>query len=239
VFLIEKFHEFYRELVATHAQLHSGEIRPEVAHERLVSLLNRQESEAQRESGYYGTETFRRAKYAMAALGDELMLRRDDGHGETWMGHLLETALFRSQRAGEKLFDDIDEMQNLGSSAAELAMVYLAVLGLDFQGCFRGLADPKKEIDVYRRKLYRLSYGREPVVVTGEQPIAAAAYASTLTDGEGGQLPHIRPWIYALLLIVVLYIVAGEEIWRYATNDLEGPLQTINTSVTRAPGGKP
>jgi type VI secretion system protein ImpK len=232
VFLIEKFHEFYAELLDVHARLESGELQPSGAHDRLVSLLNRQESEAQRESGHYGVETYLRAKYAMAALGDEILLRQDDGR---WMGQLLEATLFRSQCAGEKVFDDIHEIQNAGSAAADLACVYLAVLSLGFLGAFRLLPQPEAQIAPYRQKLFRIAYGRDPVALTKQQPIAASAYAATLADGEGGQLPHIRPWVYALVLIVVLYVAGGVYLWRDSVSDLERLLEPINTSIA-SPG---
>lgn len=225
MFLMNKFHELCRVLFDAKGQLDAGQLPPAQLHERLVSLLNRQESEAVHELGHYGLDVFRRAKYAMAALADEIILGNDPANGEWWMPYLLESALFRSQRAGEKVFDDIDEMQTLGSAAGELARVYLAVLGLGFQGMYRGIRDgktsPEQHLAPYRQKLFRLAYGHDPVVTTGRAPINAAAYASTLTDGERGQLPHLKPWIWSLVLIVLLYFAGGAKIWVDVTRDLD------------------
>lgn len=221
---MDKFHEFYRALIEARRQLDDG-TPPSKVHDKLVSLLNRQESDAVHELGTYGHDLFHRAKYAMAALGDELILRDDPAHGERWMGHLLESALFHSQRAGEKIFDEIDEMQTLGSAANELARVYLAVLGLGFQGAFRPFPNPDQLIEKYRKKLFGIAFGRDPVVTTGRAQLAAAAYASTLTDGEKDELPHLKPWIRALVLLVLVYVLGGAKIWLDATRDFR--LDTI------------
>jgi type VI secretion system protein ImpK len=241
VVLIDKFHEFYEELLAVDKQLDTGAISAGIAHERLASLLNRQEAEAQRGSGTYGRDLFQRAKYAMAALADEILLNSDhphDAHARVWGSHLMETALFRSQRAGEKIFDDIAEMQNLGAGAGELARVYLAVLGLGFQGVWRLMQGSEEKIAFDRKKLFRLAYGRDPVAITGQKRIAPAAYASTLTDGESGKLPHLRPWIYAMALLVLFYVAGSFAIWRYATYDLEPKVQAINKIEVQT-GGLP
>ncbi|MEA2237468.1 MAG: type secretion system protein ImpK [Thermoanaerobaculia bacterium] len=239
VALIDRFHEFYVELLEVHAQLDKGSIAVDEAHDRLAKLLDRQEADSQRELGAYGRETFQRAKYAMAALGDEILLNPAHAHGAAWKHHMLESKLFRSQRAGEKIFDEIAEMQNLGPAAAELARVYLAILSLGFQGIFR-LRDPEAELEPYRRKLFRLAYGRGPVSATGKERIVDAAYKSTLIDGEQKQLPHLRPWIYAMVLLAVLYVAGSFALWHEATKDLQPYVQTINdANFHKGAEGKP
>jgi type VI secretion system protein ImpK len=226
--LVDSFHEFYRELLAVDAQLDAGSISAGDAHIRLASKLNGQEAQAERDSGPEGRERYRRAKYAMAALADELLLNPDRPHAEEWGPHLLETALFHSQRAGEKIFDDILEMQHLGIAAAELARVYLAVVSLGFEGAYRFVGDSKEQkIADARRKLYGLAYGGEAVAIKTQKRINAAAYEATITDGESGKLPHIRPWIYAMVVLVLLYIGGSFALWRYAIADLAPKVQAI------------
>jgi type VI secretion system protein ImpK len=236
MFLMEAFHEFYRELLAVRKLLDGHEIDASGAHDRLVALLRRQESEARRSSGSYGLETYRRAMYAMAALGDEILLHGDGAAERQWMSHLLETTLFRSQRAGEKVFDDIEEIQSLGAAGVELAHVYLAVLGLGFQGYYSGVEQPDRAVGPHRQKLFRLAYGD---VTGGRSHIAAAAYASTITDGEGGKLPHLKPWIYALVLLVILYVAAGTVLWQSFVADLDPLVKAVGTFQAQSPERKP
>lgn len=235
---MDTFHEFCEALMDLHRQLDEGSIGAPVVHESLIALLNRQEGDAQRRLGRYGLETFHGAKYAMAALADEILLRRDcGGHAKEWMDLLLETRLFRSQRAGEKVFDNIDELQSLGVAASELAPVYLAVLGFGFQGVFRDRPNAAKEMAVYRQKLFAVAYG-EPIGSSLRQQIARAAYVPTLTDGEGGELPHLKPWVYMLLLLVVAYITGAAAIWHDASYDLVSIIHTINSPAAAKKGAR-
>jgi len=237
VALIDKFYEFYAELLDVHAQLDKGSLTVDLANEKLVLLMSRQEADARREMGAYGFEMYQRAKYAMAALGDEILLNPAHAHGAAWKHHMLESKLFRSQRAGEKIFDDIEEMQNLGASAGELARVYLAILSLGFQGIHRLSNDPEADLEPYRKKLFRLAYGRAPVSASGQKRIVEAAYESTITDGTPKQLPHLRPWIYAMVLIVVLYVAGSFALWNAKTADLKPDVQRINSGDFPVGGG--
>lgn len=229
MFLMRKFHEFYAALIGIRAELQHGG-KPDEAHDRLVSLLAHQEAEAQRELGSYGSELYARAKYPMAALADEILLPVCRDRKSEWM--LLETALFRTQCAGEKVFDNIDNMRGLGSHETELARVYLAVLGLGFQGYFCVDRDPNAQIEHYRKKLFALAYGRGTLALEGRRPIAPAAYESTLIDGESRLLPHLKPWIYALILLAVFYAAAGAALWRSSVADLDPIVVKINKTTS-------
>jgi type VI secretion system protein ImpK len=239
VALIDSFHDFYKELLAVNEQLDSGRISSAVAQSRLASTLNRQEAWAERESGSEGREKFHRAKYAMAALADEILLNPDHPHAESWEAHLLERELFHSQSAGERIFENVDTLlPNLGTSGKELARVYLAVLGLGFQGVYRltrGSGDDvaraetfKKELKRSREKLFNLAYGPDAEAGKLQRRVVPGAYEPTITDAHAGQLPHLRPWIYAMVLLVVLYVGGTFALWRRATGDLAPKVQEIN-----------
>jgi type VI secretion system protein ImpK len=241
--LIDSFYEFYKELLAVNEQLDAGKISSEDAHKRLVRKLRGEQARAERELGPDGSETFGDAMYAMAALADEMLLNPEKPHAEPWDPYLLERELFHSQRAGEKIFEDAEKMQNRGSAAAELARVYLAVLGLGFQGIFRPVGGSnddiaraeglKKEIKRCREKLYALASGSDADAMKLQSEIAPAAYESTIADAHAAQLPHIRPWIYAMVLLVLLYIGGSFLLWRQATADLAPRIDGINNSQVR------
>lgn len=241
--LIDSFYEFYKELLAVNEQLDAGKISSEDAHKRLLLKLRGLEARAERESGADGAEKFRGAMYAMAALADEMLLNPANPHAEPWEPYLLERHLFQSQRAGEKIFEEAEKMQSRGSAAAELARVYLAVLGLGFQGIFRPVGGSnddvaraeglKKEIKRCREKLYALAAGNDADAVKSQSEIAPAAYEATITDGHAGQLPHIRPWIYAMVLLLLLYTGASFLLWRQATADLAPKVEAINNAQVR------
>lgn len=225
--LNDKFYEFYREVVALERQLAAG-ASPAEAREKLIALVARQQHESERDEGHYGAEVYARAKYAMAALADEVFLRPESKARDAWMGHLLEAALFRSQRAGEKVFENIEDLANdRGAAAAELARIYLTVLGLGFQGKYRDRTDAAHALGEARRKLYHVIYKRDPRPLAGEDRLVPDAYAETADNGIRSELPYRRPWIWALALVLLLWLGAAHALWRNAIYDLEPLIQDV------------
>jgi type VI secretion system protein ImpK len=225
--LNDKFHEFYREVVALEKQLAAG-ASPAEAREKLIALVARQQHESERDEGHSGAEVYARAKYAMAALADEVFLRPESKARDAWMGHLLEAALFRSQRAGEKFFENVDELSNdRGAAAADLARIYLCVLGLGFQGKYRDRPDATAALNEARRKLYHVIYKRDPRPLNADDRLVPDAYAETADDAIRSELAYRRPWIWALALVVLLWLGAAHTLWRNAINDLEPLIQDV------------
>jgi type VI secretion system protein ImpK len=237
VSLIDQFHNFYEKVLSVEKQIATAEITPLAARETLERHLERQQLAVERESGSFGVDMFLKAKYAMAALADELLLAEGSAARETWINHLLETAVFKSQQAGEKLFRDIEELQGDRRAEAEgLARVYLAVLGLGFEGKYRDSPDAENELEQYRRRLYRLIFAREPALEDlDETKIVPGAYAATLDDGQVAELPYLRPWLLALALLFLLWLAVGHAIWQSSTAEI-APLIDNILSITIAPG---
>jgi len=223
---MENFHEFYAEVQALAGRIAVGELRAADARQRLVRLVDRQQMAAEREGGTYAAELYLRAKYAMAALADEVFLR-DPNVAGAWIDELLESAIFGSRCAGEKFFDDIDALLGERSAAAgELARVYLAVLSLGFQGRFRESLDADVALEEYRRKLYRVIYARD-ARIDPEEKVFPAAYAATFFDSSRSELPYLRPWVVTICVIFVLWIVAADLIWRDATAGIATQIDNV------------
>src|ERR1051325_10339910 len=151
MFLIDAFQQFYGEVIRLKGRLSGGgwsvdevaertnDVTPSGVWRKLLSILERQALEAGREGGDFGVELYRKAQYAMAALADETFLTLNGIARGAWRQHLLESRLFGSHRAGDELFEKIDELLRARDSLhLELARVYLMVLALGFQGKFRG-----------------------------------------------------------------------------------------------------
>jgi type VI secretion system protein ImpK len=223
---MENFHEFYAEVQTLQGRIAAGELRAADARQRLVRLVDRQQKAAASESGTYGAELYLRAKYAMAALADELFLS-DPTVAGAWMNELLESAIFGSRCAGEKFFTDIDALVSERSAAAgELARVYLAVLSLGFQGHFRESPDADVALEEYRRKLYRIIYARDARIDPDEK-IMPSAYAATFFDSSRSELPYLRPWIITICVVFLLWIVAADLIWRDATAGIATQIDNV------------
>ncbi|HEX7154205.1 MAG TPA: DotU family type IV/VI secretion system protein [Thermoanaerobaculia bacterium] len=238
MFLIDKFQQFYSEVVRMKAQVSEGswafdggdaaaavEARvgastPGAVWRRLLSVLERQAEEAGRNGGDVAVAIYRRAQYAMAALADEIFLHLDWPGRETWRSTLLESRLFSSHRAGEELFTRIEEMlRDRDDSHVELARVYLMVLALGFQGKYRGEPEAEEELASLRQRLHRFIFGREPQAVRGAEHLVPQAYLSVV-DRRPTQLAHLRPWFWALAAVLVVWLGVSHIIWKVSVRDL-------------------
>jgi type VI secretion system protein ImpK len=252
MFLIDKFQQFYGEVLRLQAKLSEGswvfdgtgaadatelaaETSPSVIWRRLLAILERQSVDAAREGGDFAVELYRRAQYAMAALADEIFLSTDWAGREAWRQHLLESRLFGSHTAGETLFDRIEEvLRDRESVHLELGRVYLLVLALGFQGKFRGRPEAEQDLAAYRRRLYRFVFGRDPQVLRGNESLVPQAYASTLNEARPTELPYLRRWVWLTVLIVVLWLGGSAIVWRNAVTDLEKIVHDINDGGANA-----
>jgi len=237
MFLVDQLQEFYREVLRLRERVAKGTwvfedgeraadpeagSSPSAVWRSLVSLLERQALDAGRSGGDFAVEVYRRAQYAMAALADEVFLHVDWMGREAWREHLVETRLFGSHRAGEELFERIEELlRDRDVVYAELGRVYLMVLGLGFQGKFRGRENAARELEGFRRRLFRFVFGRDPEAVRGKERLVPQAYSVTLAEGTGGTLPHLRPWLWAIGVLLALWLAGSHLLWRRAIHDLK------------------
>jgi type VI secretion system protein ImpK len=242
MFLIEKFHEFHDELLRLKTQVESGnwvfdgampagaaavpEAAPSAVWRRLLALLERQSFEAGRDGGDFAVQIYRRAQYVMAALADEVFLHLDWPGREAWGEHLLEFRLFKTHRAGEEVFERIETLLHEGDSAySELGRVYLIVLALGFQGKYREAADSAGQIESYRGRLFHFIFGRDPLAVRGAEKVVPQAYTATLDESRASELPYVRPWLWAIAVVVLLWIAGAHLIWSDATSKLESAVE--------------
>lgn len=254
MFLIDKFQQFYGEVIRLRGRVAEGswvfqgdgagaanEPResPSGVWRKLVALLERQSLDAGREGGDFGLEIYRRAQYAMAALADEIFINLAWAGRDAWREHLLEAKLFGSHNAGEELFERIDALlRDHDALYGELARIYLMVLALGFQGKYRGYPEGAEIIETYRRRLFRFIYSREPQVAHGDERVMPQAYAVTLDDVSVTRLPYLKPWVWALVLILVLWVGGSHLLWRNAVADIE-PLVDDIAGAASAGGAAP
>lgn len=247
MFLIEKFQQFYGEVLRVKAKVSEGtwvfeaqgaqaDTSPTAVWRRLSSMLERQALEASREGGDFGVEIYRRAQYAMAALADEIFLHLDWAGREPWRQSLLEQKLFNSHRAGEELFERMDALlRDRDSIQVELARIYLIVLALGFQGKYRGTPEADAELESYRDHLHRFIHGREPQAVRGNEHLVPLAYASTLDDGQPSTVPYLKPWLWATAIVVLLWLAGTHFLWRRSVQELEPVVKRINSEEPAIP----
>lgn len=242
-FLLDQFREFYREVVrlkrgvALDTWVYEGEEEgepaasersPTAVWQRLLTLLERQALVARRRGGDFGEGFYRDAQYLMAALADEVFLHLDWRGSESWSSNLLESKLFQTHHAGEAVFARLDKvLAGRDPVHVDLAKVYLLMLGLGFQGKFRGTHDGAYRIAEYRQEILEFVSEREPQFRDGVRQLFPEAYASTLEQGSGERLPHLRRWIWTAAAVAAVWLLVSSWLWWDLTRDLRPVIERI------------
>lgn len=245
MFLIDKFRQFYGEVLRLRGRVREGswafqgdgtvggaaeepQESPLGVWRKLVAVLEQQSLDADREGGEFGIQLYRLAQYAMAAMADEVFINLQWVGRNDWREHLLEAKFFGTHRAGNELFDRIDALlKERDTLYGELARVYLMVLALGFEGKYRDHPEGQKRIEAYRRRLFGFVYAREPRVLQGGDRVMPQAYSVTLDGAAVSKLPYLKPWIWTIVLVIVVWIAGAHLIWRNAVSHIEKNVDVI------------
>jgi type VI secretion system protein ImpK len=182
---------------------------------QLTQLIELHTLEARRTGGKAAMETEGEARFLKAALADELLLFTDWAGRTHWHHVLLEANLFRTSQAGQKVFQDIEQILSAREPAQRnLARLYLYALSLGFQGRYRGTGklDPLVEL---RRELYQFIYQRPADLQGRDKTLSERAYASTLSYLVARRLPRLSRWGVALALILVGMLAMSQLLWMW------------------------
>jgi type VI secretion system protein ImpK len=245
--LLAQFGEFYTELLRIKSALAVGGRRvgrsdglnvadvSEAMHRHLRNLLERQAARARQWGGAYGQALYAEAEYVMAALADEtLLLRVEWGGSETWQYRLLETALFGTSLAGERVFERLDALlADPARAHPSLATLYLIALALGFRGRYWRDEDDAR-LRLYRTALAGIITRSVPDVGEIGPRLFSQAYASTVERGRPVRLPGLRPWLTAVAALTAVFLLGSYGLWRVATADLERAIAGIERPLAAA-----
>jgi type VI secretion system protein ImpK len=242
--LLECFHEFHAEVVSLKRDIFRADPpppEPDEVKRRLVTLFEKQSTDALHRLAEHEQPTFRDAQYVMVAMADEVFLHLDwNGLGD-WTRRPLEAEEpFGSHVAGERIFQRIDEIvREREAVPVELLSVYLAALALDFQGKYRysaaGSASAKEPAN-YRRKLAKQLEQADESSVRPATELCPAAYDATLTGTGRRGLPTLRVVLLVLLIIVLCWLFIGLSLWYYQTlevTDQIGRIEDANEQLQK------
>ena len=172
-------------------------------------------------------------RYLKAAMADELLL------SESWSGrpfftsYLVETRLFGSSLAGDKIFDRISQLLGDASSRAQqLAPLYLFAVAIGFQGRFRG-PDADDSLIPIRDALYRKIYRREPLLKSdlAEQPafadrvLSEQAYKSVLSNIEPVRFFRFSQSTLLFIGALLALLILSQILWRWTSSPLRHALE--------------
>ena len=159
------------------------------------------------------------AAFAAAVFADERFIRLEWAGRSAWLDRPLEVELFNTRVGGQRIFQRIEGLGG-GSGERALARLYLAMLNLGFGGRYDPESpDDAEALDDYRERLFKLLSGRSPEPTTAADGVVDTGRPAQ-SLGSVRYLPYVRPWITAMVVVVLLFLAANHAIWRVHTMDL-------------------
>lgn len=212
-----QFRDFYEGLVraaeaATRVGGGDARAAAEALSRQLCQQIELQSLEARRTGGKAGIEAEVQGRFLKAALADEVLLNIDWPGRSHWPHVMIETTLFKSSFAGDRVFQDLDQLLREREPARRnLGRLYLYLLSLGFQGRYRG--QPQDKIAEYRRELFQFVYQRPADLQGRDRTLSTQAYESTLSHLTAGRLPRFnRSGLIAIIGLLVLLGIS-ELLW--------------------------
>ncbi|MCP2012323.1 type VI secretion system protein ImpK [Duganella sp. HSC-15S17] len=212
-----QFRDFYDVLsrsaqAATRVGEGEAKAAAEALSRQLCQLIELQSLEARRIVGKAGMEAEAQGRFLKAALADEVLLNTEWAGRNHWRHVLIETTLFKSSFAGERVFDDLDQMLREREAARRnVGRLYLYLLSLGFQGRYRGQKQDK--IAEYRRELFQFVYLRPADLQGRDRTLSEQAYASTLSHLAARRLPKFNRSGLMFVLALLILLGLSELLW--------------------------
>jgi type IV/VI secretion system ImpK/VasF family protein len=201
---------------------------------RLRYLLQEQDRRLSLAWGEDLSRQLARARYVMAALADAVFLSFQWSGREFWQLNLMETQLFGTDDAHDRIFYDIERLLREGKAAdRELAQIYLSglSLGLDAGRTTSTGAVASGATDVRRRLWDFISDGR-PSLDSPSRELSRQAHAFTATEPPHRVASSARDWLVALVLLLLIYLLLSQVAWFGLTE----PIREITDSIRALAG---
>ena len=151
--------------------------------------------------------------YIWAALADAALLHDIDWPGrEGWADRPLETDLYSTRIAGDRIINAVDELvRHRGPDPDGVAMTILLALAMGYRGRYRG-HDDRGKIDDLKNRLLETVF-RGSTARTGDFGGLTVGAAEPLDQPGAAGLLRLRPWIMAMVGIVVAYLLVTWWMW--------------------------
>lgn len=208
---------------------------------RLLEVIEQGAQEMARAEGAFGQEIYRHAAYAMVALADELFLFGPPWTGRTlWEQDLLEVRYCGTARAGDLIPQQMEAtVHRQDFPSDELAAIYLMMLSLGFQGRYRADVSfgshenamvARRHLELLRRDLARRASGTRTMtdaeLAEGLDQIFPQSWRHTLDQGRVIRLPAVARWVWACLLVTLVYLAVSTVVWNWLTSGVRAILGT-------------
>jgi type VI secretion system protein ImpK len=173
------------------------------------------------------------AVYIMVSIADELFLNLDWIGKQYWEEHMLEYEFFKTQIAGNQIFNRINELLQNRNFPADIAKIYLETLAFGFKGKFRGTSSETEEIKALRKQLYDFIEKSTKTIFNSHSRLFQKQYACTLPTIPRQLLPDFNQLLYVCCGIIFVFFIFGSIAWMIETKDLNLLLDEISAIALR------
>lgn len=232
-FLLTHFEQFYREIVGLKGGLnqHSGDqvsLQAIVVHDKLLSLLMKQEEQVSHTATLLGAEMYRQAQRVMACMADEIFSQVHWPPGTSWRSleeEVFEAAEMKGLSPDGPCMKKLDLLLQQDDPAyRELGAVYFYALSLNKKD------DPARE--QYLQPLAQMISAETKGTAENDR-IFAQPYAHTLAENRIALLPAVERWWLALGGVVLLWLAVSCLLWQQLSSPIVDMLQRIQHTLNR------
>ena len=200
----------------------------------LQKLIDVQEMELMRKGSRSEQNRFKDAKYLKAAVADELLLTKEWPGQKFFTDYLVETSIFGTSIAGEKIFDEIDQiLESPPGREPEIEQLYLFALAIGFEGKYKGY-NSEKEISHFLNELFSHITRREPELgpkkidneiqsrLLTEQP-----YQHTISNIKPVKIFRVSKQSVIFLISFLILLILSQLLWVWFSSPLRDSLNQI------------
>lgn len=173
---------------------------PAGLHRQLIREIQAFEAHARR-LGVGDEQTLTRARYALCATLDDIILNTPWGQQFGWSKKTLQGTFFRKEWAGDEFFKLLDKLLADPANHRDLLELMYICLALGFKGGYR-LYDRQGELEQRRERLYRALHG-----LRSENEPALSPHWRGVTDQRNPVMRHVPLWVLAALAAVLLLAI--------------------------------
>jgi len=166
-----------------------------------------------------------RAIYAGIAFVDERMLAFDWQGRQEWLERPMESELWGSRSAGQKIFRHIEELRVGALGDGVLAALYLSMLNLGFAGMYTA-EDAREKLPAHKRALFQfLTHGLPDLNQATDKLMESGQ--NVISTGAVNFLPYLRPWVIGGIVIALAFILTNQFLWFSETAELRDGINQL------------
>ena len=196
----------------------------------LCKLIDLQNMELMRHGSRSEKNRFEDAKYIKAAVADELLLTQDWPGKNYFTDFLIETSLFGTSIAGEKIFEEIDKLIQLPPGREpDIERMYLFAMAIGFEGKYKGY-NSEKEINKVLEDLFVHIARREPELGpknlknNHDRFVSKQAYQHTISNIKPIRIFRLSKQSVIFAICCISLLIISQLLWIWLTGPLRDSL---------------